>query len=143
MAALDANKGQSPIYGPNSTSAPSASYPLVVNSDGSINVQGGSGAAIIVKDVRSVTGTESNVASTAAAGGATILAANANRLGGSVYNDSTQILYLLVGAGTVSSTVYSVAMAASSYFEIPFNYTGILQGIWASANGNARVMEFT
>lgn len=88
-------------------------------------------------------GTQSNVASTATAGGTVLLPANAARIGFSVWNDSTQILYLLLGDGTPSSTVYSLAMAAGSYFEDPYRYVSAVKGIWASVNGSARIMEYT
>lgn len=92
------------------------------------------------------TGTPSTVNSSATA--VTILAANASRKGASVVNDSTQILYLILSATTPTSTVFTVAMAGSSggnlaYYETPFGYTGIIQGIWASANGTAAVVEYT
>lgn len=89
----------------------------------------------------SSTGTETNVASSATS--VTVLASNASRLGATVYNDSTQILYLLLGSGTASNSNYTLQMAAGSYYEVPFGYTGQLTGIWASANGNARVTELT
>lgn len=103
--------------------------------DGSGRVQTQPGAG------GSGTATESNVASSASSG--TILAANANRIGATVYNDSTQVLYLLLGTGPASSTVYTVQMAAAGYYETPFGYTGVITGIWASANGSARVTELT
>lgn len=108
------------------------SIPVVLASDQS---------TVTVKETRSATGTQSSVASSAS--DVTILASNANRLGAIVYNDSTQILYLLLAAATSSSTVYSVQLATNDYYEVPAFYTGILKGIWASANGNARVTEFT
>lgn len=75
----------------------------------------------------------------------TILASNASRKGMTVYNDSTAILYLALTSGAASTTAYTIQMAANSYYEIPFEqmYTGTITGIWASANGNARVTELT
>lgn len=87
------------------------------------------------------TGTQTSVSSSGSDG--TILATNSARLGGSVYNDSTSILYLLCASGTSSTSLYTVQIAAGGYFEIPANYTGVLKGIWSSANGNARVTEYT
>ncbi len=103
------------------------------DTSGRVQTQPGAGGAS--------TGTESNVASSGT--NVTILAANSGRIGGTVYNDSTQVLYLLLGVGPASSTVYTVQMAAAGYYEIPFGYTGILTGLWASANGSARVTELT
>lgn len=72
----------------------------------------------------------------------TILAANPNRLGATVYNDSTSIFYLKLGA-TASTTSYTVQMGSKTYYELPYGWTGQIDGVWASANGSARVGEFT
>lgn len=87
------------------------------------------------------TGATTTVASSATA--VTLKAANSARLGLTIYNDSTQVLYVLLGAGTVSNTVYTVQMAANTYYEVPFRFTGIVTGLWASANGNARITSVT
>lgn len=91
----------------------------------------------------SATGTQTSVASSAT--DVTILASNASREGAVIYNDSTQILYLLLASGTSSTSNYSVQVPSQSYFEVPGPsiYTGVIKGIWAAANGNARVTEFT
>lgn len=81
----------------------------------------------------------SNVASSAT--NVTVLATNASRKGAMVYNDSTAILYLKLGA-TASATSHTIQMAAASYYELPQPvYTGVIDGLWASANGSARVTE--
>lgn len=73
----------------------------------------------------------------------TLLAANTNRLGASVQNDSTVVLYLKLGA-TASTSSFTVQMAAASYYEVPYGYTGVIDGIWASdASGAARMTELT
>lgn len=116
----------------NGSAISSASAPVVIASDQ---------AAVQIKQTKSATGTQSIVASSAT--DVTILASNANRLGASVYNDSTQILYLLLSNATSSSTVHSVQVGVGAYFEVPAWYTGVLKGLWVSANGSARVTEFT
>lgn len=118
-------------------------HPLSVTLAGYLRViLGTGGATITTKEVRAATGVQTIVASSASS--VPVLALNANRLGATVFNDSTSILYLLlVTGGTASATVYTVQIAANSYYEVPFNYTGALVGIWSSANGNARVTEFT
>lgn len=94
-----------------------------------------------VKEKRAATATTTSVSDTALS--TTLLAANANRLGATVYNDSTVDLYLKLGA-TASLTSFTVKMAADGYYEVPFNYTGIIDGIWASdAIGAARIVELT
>ena len=71
----------------------------------------------------------------------TLLAANANRLGASIYNDSAAELLVSMGA-TASPTNFSVDMLPGAYFEVPASYTGVISGIWAAATGNARVTEY-
>lgn len=97
--------------------------------------------ALLCKEMRAGTGTTSNVSGSASSG--TILASNSNRLGAAIYNDSTAVLYLLLASGTASTTNYTVQLAPQFYYEVPFSYTGIIVGIWAAANGAARVTEFT
>lgn len=96
--------------------------------------------SVTANPTRPATATSSNVGSSAT--NVTLLASNANRLGATVYNDSTQILYLKLGA-TASATSHTLQMAAASYYEVPFWYTGNIDGIWASANGSARLVEVT
>lgn len=91
------------------------------------------------------TGTSANVASSATS--VTLLAANAARKGATIYNDSTSVLRVKLGA-TASATSFSVVLAAltsgiGGYYEVPASYTGIIDGIWDSANGAARVTELT
>lgn len=92
----------------------------------------------IFYDVIPATGTSTSVASSAT--NVTLLAANSARVGATIHNDSTAILYLKLGA-TASATSFTVKMDAGDYFETPFGYTGIIDGIWASANGYARITE--
>jgi hypothetical protein len=72
----------------------------------------------------------------------TILAANGNRKGASILNDSTATLYLEMGS-TVSSSDYAISLLSGDYYEVPYGYTGIITGVWTAANGNAMVREFT
>lgn len=88
---------------------------------------------------------------TSSATSVTLLAANsgrhADRDGGPsavIANDSTAILYVLLGGGTASSTNYSYQLDAKStvpaVLEV-WSYRGAISGIWASANGSALVTE--
>jgi len=95
-------------------------------------------ATVTTKEVRSATPTQTSVAGSAS--NVTLLAANSNRLGATIYNDSTAILYLKLGA-TASSSSHTVQMVSLAYFEVPYGYTGIIDGLWASATGNARITE--
>lgn len=74
----------------------------------------------------------------------TLLALNTARKGFSVFNDSTQPLYVKFGT-TASATDYNVKVAAQGFYESPASpvYTGRVDGIWAAANGNGYVAELT
>lgn len=77
------------------------------------------------------------------ASNATLLASNADRLGATIYNDSTQVLYVKFGT-TASLTSFHVAMSPGGYLELPFGYRGNIDGIWAAdGSGAARICEFT
>lgn len=85
------------------------------------------------------TATLANVASSAT--NVTLFAA-ANANGRAVFNDSTAVLYLKFGA-TASATSYTVQIAAEGYYEFPQPaYCGQVDGVWASANGSARVTSW-
>lgn len=92
------------------------------------------------------TGTVTAVASSASNG--TLLAANPYRQGATIYNSSTAILYIKCGA-TASTSSFTIVLPAgatpidTAFWQVPYGYTGRIDGIWASANGNALVTEFT
>lgn len=84
--------------------------------------------------------TLANVASSAT--NVTIFSAVASVSGRTIYNDSTAVLYIKYGV-TASATSYTVQIAANGYYEFPQPiYAGQVDGIWASANGNARVTSW-
>lgn len=101
-------------------------------------------ATLATKEVRSATPTQSSVGDSATS--VTLLSANANRLGATIYNDSTAICYVKLGA-TASSSSFTVALAGTTlgiggYYEVPALYTGVIDAIWASdAGGSARITE--
>lgn len=73
----------------------------------------------------------------------TLLAADANRLGATIYNDSNARLFVKLGA-VASTTSYTVRMERQDYYEVPGGYTGIIEGIWDPvASGSARITELT
>jgi hypothetical protein len=85
--------------------------------------------------------TLSNVNDTASS--TTLLSSNAARVGATIFNDSTQTLYVKFGT-TASSTSFTVKIAAGGYYEVPYSYTGRIDGIWAAdASGAARMTEIT
>lgn len=89
------------------------------------------------------TATTSSVADSAS--NVTILAANTGRIGASIFNDSSALLYLKYGATAATSTDYTVRLYPNSYHEVYGGYTGTLTGIWDSdpGDGAARVTELT
>ena len=72
---------------------------------------------------------------------------NPKRMGATVYNSSTAILYVKLGT-EASSSSFNVALAAltggiGGYYEVPGGYTGPVTGVWASANGSAKTAELS
>ncbi len=87
----------------------------------------------------STSATVTQVASSAS--NVTLKAANTSRKSLTISNDSTSVLYVKLGA-TASATSYTYRLASYDILELPLPiYTGIVDGIWASANGNAYVTE--
>jgi hypothetical protein len=69
-----------------------------------------------------------------------LLAPNVKRLGASVFNDSIATMYLKLGSGA-SSTSFTIALGRYEYYEVPFGFTGRVNGYWSAATGSARVTE--
>lgn len=149
----------SPIYGESPTGA---RLPVNVDASGNlittplasgtsaVNLTEVNGSAVSATNpvpvqpnsIKSTTSTLTSV--TGVITSAVLLAANSGRLAAYFYNDSTSILYLAFAA-TASTTAYTVQVASQGFFEMPTSpvYTGTISGIWASANGAARVTELT
>lgn len=111
---------------------------LAMNATNALYVDGSE----VVQPVKatSTLGTTSSV--TGSTSTITLLAANPNRLGSTVYNDSTTNMYIKLGSGA-TTTNFTVKMGQGAYYETPFGYTGILTGTFDVANGNARITEIT
>jgi hypothetical protein len=59
-----------------------------------------------------------------------------------IYNDSTAVLKIKFGS-TAATADYSVQVASQGTFVFPAPmYDGRVDGIWASANGNAYCTEW-
>lgn len=110
-----------------------SSIPVVIASNQS---------AISVTSGTSSTATSSSVASSATS--VQLLASNTSRKNATFFNDSTSILYLKLGT-TASTSSYAVQIPSNGYYELPNGsvYTGEIDGIWSSANGNVRITELT
>ena len=62
--------------------------------------------------------------------------------GRTVFNESTAVLYLAY-APTASETAYTVQLDPGAYYEFPAPlFLGAVSGIWASANGYARLTSW-
>jgi hypothetical protein len=114
--------------------------PTAFASPSSLSTTGASSVGSINRMGMAHTPALTSVAS--AASSTSLLAANVNRIGATVFNDSTATLYLALNT-SASTTAYTVQMAANGYYEVPYGYDGAVFGIWSSAVGNARLTEFT
>ena len=72
----------------------------------------------------------------------TIATASTGRLGCTIFNSGPGNLHVLLGTGTASTSVFTVRLSAGDYYEVPFNYTGLIGGIFATA-GTAEVTELS
>lgn len=96
---------------------------------------------VTTRIITSATATLSNITSTTVS--TTLLTSNTARIGGTIYNDSTAILYLKFGT-TASTTSFTAKLLAEDYYELsPPIFTGHITGIWAATNGAARATELT
>jgi hypothetical protein len=112
----------------------------IVPNDSSGAELGTSSNPLTTKSATSATGTTSNVSGSASS--VTLLSSNTSRKGATIVNDSSAILYIKTGT-TASATSYTVKLSQDDYWEVPYGYTGRIDGIWASATGAARITEFT
>lgn len=99
---------------------------------------------VATKETRAATPTQTSVANSITT--VSLLASNANRLGATIFNEDTvstgATLKVKLGA-TASATSFTVAIVAQGYYEVPFGYTGAIDGIASAATGSARITELT
>ena len=96
--------------------------------------------SLTLSTARPATTTTHSVA--ASVSSVTLLSSNTVRLGATIYNDSSALLYVKL-APTASTSDFTVKLFPLSYYEVPYGYTGEIDGIWSSANGFARIGELT
>ncbi len=105
-----------------------------VTSDASgITVQG----TTTLSGVSASSATVTNVADSASS--VTLLASNANRIGWSITNTSSAVLYVKFGATATTTTSYTARLAQwERVGQGPLDglYTGLIAGIWASDPGD-------
>ena len=68
----------------------------------------------------------------------TIATASTGRLGCTIFNSGPGNLHVLLGTATASTSVFTARLSSGDYYEVPFNYTGLIGGIFATA-GTAEV----
>ena len=118
-----------------------------VNGDGYGNLSVALGVALPAgsNNIGAVTAQPKSTAATptpvaASAISVTLLVANQNRIGATIFNNSDAILYVMLGA-VASASSFTVKINAYGYYETPFGYGGIIAGIWSSATGTALITE--
>lgn len=126
------------IYGMGSAAA--SAEPSAVNSGYGVQAYIDTTGHLHVRADGAATGAKSSVSGSASS--VTLLAANVDRLGATIFNDSSAILYVDLSGGTATSSSFSVKLVADAYLEVPAGYKGAITGVWASATGAARVTEF-
>ena len=72
----------------------------------------------------------------------TIATASTGRLGCTIFNGGPGNLHVLLGTATASTTAFTVRLSSGDYYEVPFNYTGLIGGIFATA-GTAEVTQLS
>lgn len=82
----------------------------------------------------------SNVTSVAdSATSVQLLASTTSRQGATITNTSSATLYVKLGT-TASLSSFTVPIVTGAYYEVPFGYTGRIDGIWASDPGDGAAL---
>ena len=144
--AVDASGRQIMVGGAASGSAAAGNPVLSAGIDGTGNVRtmltDATGRQVIINEKA---GTSALTSVPAAVASTQLLASNSARLGAVVINDTStnkNVLYLAL-AGSASTSAYSYAIPPGGQWELNFDYTGAIFGIWVTAAGNARVTELS
>jgi hypothetical protein len=116
------------------TTAPTANSPgLVVRIAGTISVT----------FTQPSTGTVTSVSVTSTTAAITLLAANANRLGASFWNDGANLVYVRLSAGATTA-LFTVRISNKGFYELQFPaYTGIVTAIVAAGAATVLCTELT
>ena len=72
----------------------------------------------------------------------TIATASTGRLGCTIFNSGPGTLHVLLGTATASTSVFTARLSSGDYYEVPFNYIGLIGGIFATA-GTAEVTQLS
>lgn len=126
-------------YG-NGPAAVTPPFTAATSADPALVVAFSPNTPITTTEARPSTNTTSSVA--ASITNVELLSTNSIRLGATIYNDSSSLLYLKLGV-VASVSDFTIKLFPFCYYEVPFGYTGEIDGIWASASGFARIGELT
>jgi len=111
------------------------------NTGGDVNVANSAGWSVFALDSAAVGAVVTAITSTV--GTVVLAAAQVKRVALSIYNASTNPLYMKFGSGA-KSTDFTLMMVGSAYYEIPRPiYNGQITGVWPTANGFAYITEST
>jgi aconitase B len=88
---------------------------------------------------RSSAGTATSV--TVIATSTIILNGNVGRIGATIVNSGPVVVYIALGF-TPTTASYTVSLLSGQYYEVPFNFAGIINGITGSS-GTVLVTELT
>ena len=105
----------------------------VVLSDGTKRIGSGSDAPVFIKEADVNSSSISTVGYSATS--TTIISTNVNRQSLFLYNYSNKTLFLSFGNNTATTTLFTTKMTSNTFWEVPKNYTGQINGIWDS-NGS-------
>lgn len=94
----------------------------------------------VTKDARTTSSAITSI--NAAISDTMLLGINTGRFGASVYAEGPGTLFLKLG-NSASTTSYTVQMTPQTYYEVPFGWTGSVNGIWGTQSGTARITEIT
>jgi len=72
----------------------------------------------------------------------TIATASTGRLGCTIFNSGPGNLHVMLGTATASTSNFTARLSSGDYYEVPFNYTGLIGGIFATA-GTAEVTQLS
>ena len=109
--------------------------------DYSVQVVGTTGGPAIAVVPGNTTSTPTTTRVSSSASSVTLKAANTNRRGLTIFNESTQILYVSYTT-PATATNYIVQLAPNNYWEMPQPITTVaVYGIWVAANGAAQITE--
>ncbi len=114
------------------------------DASGNLLVSGGGGSSgtnVIVQQAAATTAVLTTISSVATT--TTILAAATTRVAAAIYNSDANALMIKYGA-TAALTSFSYLIKSGETWDMPYRYTGIIDGLWAADGvGTAFITSLT